>query len=164
MSYLNTYLQKFESLQSKLQKVLGADLRIHHAWFNDGCSSCGWAQGDLPKPQPDHNAYTDWNPQFTLRGPNYALHGRLDDDGGAPYWVLDLKIFHKDPLNPRKGFRGPSASTEIQEILEEDLPQIPQFLADFSRPEAARSLAKKAGGIDPLPEDKAHLNRFVADL
>jgi hypothetical protein len=170
MSYpIEFYTKKFAALRPKLIETLQISEELNslvsHSWHNDGCSSYGWIEGETPKSEPTHKAFTNWNPEFTLRASNYSLHGRLDDDGKDPYWVLDLKISHKNPLHDRKGFRGPYATSEIYDILEEDLVKLPELIEQFSNitPPSAKHLSKKHG-IEPLPKSKADLNQYIATL
>ena len=135
MFALKTYLSKFAALQPKLVEILNptgtTPLDITHRWSTDSYHARFWTEGDTPMASPEKETRViTWSPEFTLRSPHgYSLEGRLDDDGGDSYWVLDLHIFSKNPLHTRKGFRGPYQQVSVHDILEQDLHLLPNLLA-----------------------------------
>lgn len=133
MTELEYYLKRFSEILPKileLPDVEGAE-KITHGWHQVGLYGEFWDQGETPR-RPKKGFVMEKTPQFRLRTKSYALEGSLDSDAGEAYWVFTLKMFNPSPLHTRKGLRGPYSLTTVEDILEEDLPKIPEFLTTLS--------------------------------
>jgi hypothetical protein len=119
--------KKAEKIQEKLREF-NFD-HFEHMWYSDGRYSGRWKDLSVSLDEPEHDSYCHW--QFCFRS-KWSTNMRLHIEAIMPvhedYFTFDLKYYPDIELHDRKGYHGPVAVSSIQDILEEDLPNIQRFI------------------------------------
>jgi len=119
--------KKAEKIQQKLREF-NFD-HFEHMWYSDGRYSGRWKDLSVSLDEPEHDSYCHW--QFTFRS-KWSTNRRLHLEAVMPvfedYFTFDLKYFPEVKLHDRDGYWGPVAVSSIQDILEEDLPNMQKFI------------------------------------
>ena len=111
-------------LNRKLQRLGYAPLRQGYRTLDL------WTEG-----KPDENTVeVPWKSTWETEKGHYSVVAKIDSEFSTIYWTLTLRLVRFDPkLNPRIGFLGPFSVCQIHNILEEDLPRLPEFEAILAK-------------------------------
>jgi hypothetical protein len=121
------YFKKAEKIQETLR-----EFNFHHfeyMWYTDGRYSGCWKDLSVSMDEPEQDAYCHW--QFCFRS-KWSTNRRLHLEAVMPvfenYFVIDLRYMQDIELHNRKGYSGAVAVSSVEGILEEDLPNMQNFI------------------------------------
>ncbi len=119
--------KKAEKIKEKLKKF--GFHNFEHYWYNDGVASGAWEDMSVASDEPDHELYCHW--QFVFRS-SCSTNKRLHIEAVMPpyedYFVFELRYYPDIKLHDRKEFMGPVSVFSVQDILEEDLPNLQKYI------------------------------------